>query len=85
MAMMMLMMKMIMTTMMTDEMMMMMMLREALKKIRDYLGIFPKRRTPPHTPLLGISTTFYPIFVGQVEHFWVILRYFKGFLGLWLK
>ena len=29
-------------------------LREALKKkLRDYLGIFPKRRTPPHPPLLG--------------------------------
>ena len=28
-------------------------IRYALKKKRYYLGIFPKRRTPPHPPLLG--------------------------------
>ena len=49
--------------MMVVGMMMMMMIREALnKKIRDYLGIFPKRRPPPlWEPLV------------QNEIFWVIL------------
>ena len=57
-------------------------IREALKKkLRDYFGIFPKRRTPP--TLLGISTIFLPYFSGQVGIFWVILRCFKVFLGLW--
>ena len=52
--------------------------REGLKKkIRDYLGIFPKRRTPT-PPLLGILTIFYRIFV-------VKLKFVKVFLGLWLK
>ena len=44
-------------------------LRKALKKkLRDYLGIFPKRPTPP-TPLLGISTIFYPIIMVKLEIF----------------
>ena len=49
-------------------------LRETLKKnLRDYLGIFPKRRPPPHPPprppLLGISTIFYRIFLVKLEIF----------------
>ena len=43
------------------------------KKIRDYLGIFPKRRTPPLPPF-GNFNLFLPIFVGNVGKFWVILR-----------
>ena len=51
-------------------------LREALKKkLRDYLGIFPKRRTPPP---FGNFDHFLPYYFGQVGNFWVILRCFKG-------
>ena len=43
-------------------------IREALKKkLRDYFGIFPKRRTPP--TLLGISTIFYRIILVKLEIF----------------
>ena len=54
-------------------------LRLAVKK--KFEEIFPKRRTP--LPL-GISTIFYRFFLIKVEFFWVILRRFKGVLGIWL-
>ena len=54
-------------------------LRDAfIKKLRDYLGIFPKWRTPPPPPF-GNFDHFLPIFFGQVGNFWVILRCFKVF------
>ena len=53
-------------------------LREPVrKKIRDFLGVFPKCRTPPPPPF-GNFDHFLPIFFGQVGNFWVILRCFKG-------
>ena len=60
------------------------MIREGLrKKIRNFLGIFPKCRTPPpHPPLLGISTIFCRFFFGKVGNFWVILRCFRLFEGV---
>ena len=54
-------------------------LREGLrKKIRNFLGIFPKCRTPPPPPPFGNFDHFLPIFFGKVGNFWVILRCFKG-------
>ena len=47
------------------------------KKIRDYLGIFPKHRT-----------IFYRIFLVKLKffgNFWVILRCFKGFFRALVK
>ena len=37
------------------------------KKIRNYLGIFPKCRTPPHPPLLGTPR--------PKKKIWFILRF----------
>ena len=59
-------------------------IREALKKkSRDYLGIFPKRRTP--TPPFGNFDHFLPYYFGQVGNFWVILRCFKGIFRAMVK
>ena len=49
------------------------------KKIRDYLGILPKRQTPPY--LFENFDLILAIFFGHVGKIWVILRCCKFFFN----
>ena len=47
------------------------------KKIRDYLGNFPKRRTPPHPPLLGTPRSKWKILGDFVKNLVCFLGDFR--------